>query len=385
MMRFAIFLFFVFLLNFNTYSQNINRAKKLIKKLSSKEFEGRGYVNNGAEKAGKYLSKQFKKTGLKPFNAKHYFQDYTFNVNTFPGNIELYADGRKLVPGKHFLVTPESNGIKGVFNMSRKDSLYWVSEQISGETPLIAEYVKKLTWSVATEQAPYCHLQFLKDSFPSEIKKIEITLQQQFLRDYRQTNICGYIPGTEFPDSFLVISAHYDHLGKMGNQVFFPGANDNASGVSMLMELAHFFAKNPQKYSVAFLLFSGEEAGLLGSAYFVNHPLIPLTKIRFLLNLDLLGTGDEGITVVNATEYPVPFSHLKNINESKNLLPQIKPRGKAKNSDHYWFTERGVPSFFIYTMGGIKAYHDVYDIPETLPLTKFYEVFILLRDFVISY
>ncbi|MFL5752563.1 MAG: M28 family metallopeptidase, partial [Bacteroidia bacterium] len=138
---------------------------------------------------------------------------------------------------------------------------------------------------------------------------------------------------------------------------------------------------NKPKCSIAFICFSAEEAGLLGSEYYVNHPLFPLSKIKFLVNLDLLGTGDEGITVVNATEFKKQFEVLKQINEEKKYLPLVKPRGKAHNSDHYWFSEKGVPCFFIYTMGGIKAYHDVYDLPQTLPLTKFSEVFRLIVDF----
>jgi len=62
-------------------------------------------------------------------------------------------------------------------------------------------------------------------------------------------------------------------------------------------------------------------------------------------------------------------------------MPLVKPRGKAANSDHYWFTEKGVPAFFIYTMGGIKAYHDVYDVAATLPLTKYEELRKLLIAF----
>ena len=60
----------------------------------------------------------------------------------------------------------------------------------------------------------------------------------------------------------------------------------------------------------------------------------------------------------------------------------MKARGKAANSDHYWFSEKGIPSFFVYTMGGIKAYHDIYDVSETLPLTEFEDCFRLFRDFI---
>ena len=146
--------------------------------------------------------------------------------------------------------------------------------------------------------------------------------------------------------------------------------------------LARYFKLHPQRYSIVFVLFCGEEAGLIGSRYFVDHSPIAISSIKFLVNLDLLGTGDEGITVVNATEFTDAFQCLKKINEEKKFLPQIKSRGKAANSDHYWFSELGVPCFFIYTLGGIKAYHDVYDVYHTLPLTRFSETQALLIEFI---
>jgi len=148
------------------------------------------------------------------------------------------------------------------------------------------------------------------------------------------------------------------------------------------LNLAKYYKTHPSKYSVAFIFFSGEEAGLLGSRYYSEHPVFPLSKIKFLTNLDLLGTGDDGIMVVNATVFKSQFEKLKQINDSKNYVKQIKQRGKAANSDHYWFTEKGIPSFFIYTMGGIQAYHDIYDVEKTLPLTKYMEVCKLLMEFV---
>ena len=96
-----------------------------------------------------------------------------------------------------------------------------------------------------------------------------------------------------------------------------------------------------------------------------------LSKIKFLVNLDLVGTGVEGITVVNATEFPVQFDLLSHLNEKELYLVNIKKRGQACNSDHCPFFAKGVPCFFIYTLGGIAAYHDLDDRPETLPLTAF--------------
>ncbi len=109
-----------------------------------------------------------------------------------------------------------------------------------------------------------------------------------------------------------------------------------------------------------------------------NTPAPPNT---FVTNVDLVGTGNEGITVVNATEFPKEFNLLNRINDSTKYLVKINARGKAANSDHYWFTEKGVPAFFIYTLGGIKAYHDVFDKAETLPLNKYNDLFKLIVNF----
>jgi Zn-dependent M28 family amino/carboxypeptidase len=130
------------------------------------------------------------------------------------------------------------------------------------------------------------------------------------------------------------------------------------------------------------MAFAAEEAGLIGSHFYTENPLFPLEKIKCLINLDLVGTGDEGITIVNGSVYEEDFRRIVALNEKYQLLPKIAKRGKAANSDHYFFSEKGVKAFFIYTMGGIKAYHDIYDIPATLPLTKYKELFKLLTLYV---
>jgi Zn-dependent M28 family amino/carboxypeptidase len=215
-------------------------------------------------------------------------------------------------------------------------------------------------------------------SLPSTIK---VNIENEMVNDFKTGNICGIVKGTLKPDSVIVYTAHYDHLGGMGSEIYFPGANDNASGVTEVLTLAKYYAAHPQPYSMAFILFAGEEAGLLGSKYFAENPLIPLKNIRFLINLDLEGTGIEGITVVNAIVYPNEFTMLKQINEKSKYLVKVNSRGKAANSDHYFFTEKGVPAFYMYTLGGIKAYHDIYDVSATLPLTEYENEFNLLVRF----
>lgn len=363
-----------------SYSQDTAYARKVIRQLSSKEFAGRGYVNDGVNKAAAYLSKEMKNIGLTKFG-KSYSQFYNFRVNTFPGEMSVVLNGKQLIAGKHYLIYPSAKTVKSGFMLFKKDSLTYNAIDGKVEAPLQVKLKKKLTYTVESDISDNTIVELLKDSFPHELKTIDVSFENKLVRDFKCQNLCGYIRGKQCPDSFIVYTAHYDHLGMMGKETYFPGANDNASGVSVLLNLAKYYQAHPAKYSVVFIFFSGEEAGLLGSKYFSNNPLFPLAKIKFLTNLDLLGTGDDGIMVVNATVFKEQFEILNNINTEKNYLKQIKQRGKAANSDHYWFTELGIPSFFIYTMGGVSFYHDIYDVEKTLPLTKYTDVCKLLIEF----
>ena len=374
------FLFFAYL-PFLLFSQNDQaNARKAIKQLTSKKFAGRGYVNDGCNKAANFIAGRFKEKKLNSFIPNTFFQPFSISVNTFPGKIDVSINNKKLIPGIHYLISPESSGSKGKYSLIKQDSVTYFATDNLKKTINIKK-VKKLTWGVSTKSENHLSINLLSDSIKQEIESISVNVENKFINDYQLKNVCGFIKGRLYPDSFIVFTAHYDHLGKMGKKTFFPGANDNASGVSMLFSLIDYFSGNQPDLSVAFICFAAEEAGLLGSGYFSEYPLFPLNKINFLINLDLLGTGNEGITVVNATEFKNEFEQLKEINEKMNLLKSIKPRGKAANSDHYWFTEKGVPSFFIYTLGGIAAYHDVFDIEKTLPLTEFEDVKKLLIEF----
>ena len=114
----------------------------------------------------------------------------------------------------------------------------------------------------------------------------------------------------------------------------------------------------------------------------MQHPLVPLAGIKFLLNLDLLGTGEEGATVVNGRVHEAAFARLTALNEAQHYLPRLTARGRAANSDHFPFSEAGVPAFFLYTRGGSLAYHDVNDRPAALSLAGFAGAYGLARDFL---
>jgi len=403
-------LFFIFS---NSNSQDLPYAKYLVERLTSKEFSGRGYVNDGGIKAATFIANQFDSLGIKSLSP-NFFQPFAFPVNTFPGENEVFIDGKKLVPGDDYIVYPYSgsgsmkkytlkkmeqyssakmfNKHPDVCYLVLQDSLTESSRSklfgdlISGTIKsgaIILLQQKKLTWSVAKGHYSIPVISVLQYYVPDNSKDVSISVSQEFIPEFKTQNVTAFIPGKASPDSFMVFTAHYDHLGMMGPQAMFPGANDNASGVSMLLNLAAHFSKkeNRPEFSIAFIAFAGEEAGLVGSEYYTKHPLFDLSKIKFLINLDLLGTGDEGMMVVNATEFPRQFQLLDSLNKNKNYLVKLGQRGKAKNSDHYYFSELGVPSFFFYTMGGIQAYHDINDKAETLPLTEFEDVFRLIIDF----
>jgi Zn-dependent M28 family amino/carboxypeptidase len=163
----------------------------------------------------------------------------------------------------------------------------------------------------------------------------------------------------------------------MGEGNVFNGANDNASGTAALLGLAKHFSlpENQPKYSIAFLFFAAEERGLIGSNYYTENPILPLSKIKALINLDMVGTGSEGIGIVNGEENPAIVSQLRQINTEHQYFDTIKIRPNSCNSDHCAFAKKEIPAVFIYTMGDeFQAYHTLKDNPEDLPLTKMLEL-----------
>ena len=372
-----IYFLFIICLAINTNAQDLAFAKKMVDTLTSPFFWGRGYTNDGMKKAADFLASQFQAYGLQPMDKKDFLQTFSYPVNTFPGKMEVAINGKNLVPGKDFLISPDSKGVKGKGNLEQADSIQFINSKLR----LIVKLEDKLTWSAAPVQSDFSVIQIDKKAIDVNPESVIVNIENDFVKKFKASNVCGIVPGKIKPDSIIFITAHYDHLGGMGKDTYFPGANDNASGVSLLMNLAKYYAVHPQSYSIGFILFAGEEIGLEGSKYFTENPLVDLKHIRFLINTDLAGTGEEGITVVNATEFPKEFEWLKKINEENILLAAVNARGKAANSDHYFFSEKGVPAFFFYTLGGIKAYHDIFDKAVTLPLNEHEDLFKLLIKF----
>ena len=375
-MRATLFLLLL-IIHISGNAQDLAFGKKMVDTLSSSAFWGRGYTKDGMKKAANFLASQFKEYKLLPLNGNDYFQHYTFSINTFPGKMSVRINDRLLVPGRDYIVAGSSKGMNASGTLIQSDSIHFIDKNEN----LIVKLSDKLTMGISQTLGDFSIVEVKKNSLQDIPQSYSIQIENKYLKKFNANNICAYVEGIERPDSFIFITAHYDHLGGLGSEVFFPGANDNASGVALLMNLARYYAMNPQKYSIGFILFSGEEAGLVGSKYFTDNPLISLGRIRFLINTDLAGTGIDGITVVDASEFPKELTMMKAVNDSMGLLKAINSRGKAANSDHYFFTESGVPSFFFYTLGGVSYYHDVFDRSETLPLNEHEDLFKLIIGF----
>ena len=203
------------------------------------------------------------------------------------------------------------------------------------------------------------------------IAKIKRVVVPDSLR--KTKNIIGFLDnGAEFT---IVIGAHFDHLGlgKQGSSKdehpegkIHNGADDNASGVAGLLELARYFSQNDVKepYNFLFIAFGAEELGLLGSKHFVNNPTLPLNKISFMCNMDMIGryNPDRGVGIGGfgtSDQWPGIFKPVKS--DTKFFTDAAGSGG----SDHGSFYAKQIPVLFFHT-GGHDDYHKPSDDAEKI-------------------
>ncbi len=391
-------------------AQNLVRVKQDVLALTDSALHGRGYVHDGSNKAAHYLAGRFREIGIAPIDTG-YFQPFVLSVNAYPQPTGLSFNKRALREGHDYITDAWSGVSEGTFTLQYFDSTHFQGngmptlrkgripavylqgiespdeasalhefKQVAlARGPVLLINPKKLTWGVGQRRYKHALIEVDAASFPERVKKLKLKVTPEQI-DYTALNVVGKIAGAR-SDSCLVITAHYDHLGRLGRALF-SGASDNASGTATMLDLASYFVEHEPPMDMYFIAFAAEEAGLLGSKYFVDNPLVPLETMRFLINLDLMGSAAEGITIVNGRLYEEEVGRMGAINKAEAYVPKIKLRGKAANSDHYWFAEAGVPAIFIYTEGNVKAYHDVMDTPEALDWANYEGLFTLLRTFI---
>ncbi|PKQ63044.1 hypothetical protein BZG02_09740 [Labilibaculum filiforme] len=400
----------------SAFAQDMNYTKQLVEKLSSKEFHGRGYVNKGDSIAAVYLSEEMKSIGLESFS-DNYYQPYTTSINTYPENPKLILDGKELVAASEYIVNPNAKSCAG------ESQLTWITKEVLTNSRVLGDFMKKdhsnsflaidstglnnkdlynfaqsmlkknvfdakgivlidgkLKFSARTKTVDYTTFMVKSDVISADAKKITYDIKSEFIEDYQTQNLIGYLPGKS--DTCIVFSAHYDHLGHFGDNMY-PGANDNASGVAMVLNLAKHFKslKKKPNYTLVFALFSGEEAGLLGSKHYAGNPMIGLDKTKINLNFDMVATGSEGIYVINGKMVPSEMAKFDAINKEKEYVFKMFGTGESSSSDHASFHEKGVKAVFFYTHGDNSDYHETTDTADKLPYTQFEGIFKLVRDY----
>lgn len=185
-------------------------------------------------------------------------------------------------------------------------------------------------------------------------------------------NIIGIIP-SKYADNTqsIVIGAHYDHLGTSLNGQFYPGANDNASGTSVVMEIARVLSSSIllSRIDIIFIAFTGEEQGLYGSKYYAEHPLRPISDMQAMINLDMVGTG-KGVWEI-ATNFPNHEPYRSNYQKAiREYNIKSKDAGWLTKpvTDHYPFYQKGVPILCLLkeNPSNIGGYHTFQDSLETI-------------------
>ena len=407
------------LVSVQSYAQNMASYQRVVKELTSAKYQGRGYARDGANKAGHYLQKAFQKAGADEV----IIQPFQLDINTFPGKMELSVDGKKQIPGVDFTMREFSPGAHGTFPLYYIDTANYDSERIFRDLSLPENkncFVVCDFWFSYKHGADFKRLQtkggapnagllftweeplkfykaygekvvdkpiiWVPYRFPQDAKTITVDIDNKFLKSYECFNVIAKVEGCRH-DSCYVFTAHYDHLGNLGKKVYYAGANDNASGTAAIVTLAAYYAQHRPEYDMYFIAFSGEDANLRGSEWYADHPIVPLTQIKYLFNIDMIGDNNPVQYCEVSDEGMRGFALFEQINAEKKHFKALN-RGKlAGNSDHYPFALRHVPCIFFENEEGdaFKYYHTVHDTYDNF-LTDTYEpLFRLITSFINQY
>ena len=393
--------------------------KRIIKEISSSKYQGRGYAKGGANKAGRFLQKEYVKAGADEVT----LQPFTIDINTFCGKMEMWADGKKLQPGVDFSMREYSPGVHGAFPVYHVDTLNFDADRMFADLQK-PEYANCLVacefWFTYRHRDAFSRLQkagecpnagllytweapikffkaygervvdkpiiWVTPQAIEGVKNVRVKADNEFLKGYEVFNVIAKVEGVRH-DSCYVFTAHYDHLGNLGKKIFYAGANDNASGTAAIVTLAAHYAQHKPPYDMYFLAFSGEDANLRGSEFFVEHPIVPLDKIRYLFNIDMIGDNNPVQYCEVSDEGMRGYQLFERINAEKHYFKALDKGDLAANSDHYPFATRHVPCIFLENQEGdaFPYYHTIYDNWEHAVFDSYEPVFRLVTDFIDRY
>jgi hypothetical protein len=398
-MRFLFVLFCLFLA-FPGFCQstdsfiNATEARRVLGILASDSLKGRGNFSKEQEKAALFIAKEFSNAGLQPFGG------YTSYIDPFvyldrPEPLErVVVNNRSLGVNEYFLISPFvfpptvklSRFQQKRFNDSISveaiiDSLK-VWQHIDQPMVLLLpqkrkDFFKKFAQGISFPFPE--HVRLIVES-PGLLEQLSIFMKP-YLTKNMLFNVLGYLPGKSKPNELVLVTAHYDHVGYLKNNVgdsVFNGANDNASGTTSMMMLANYFAaKKDNERSLLFVAFAGEEIGLIGSQHLAS--VLNTDSIIAVVNLEMLGKrgeNDRRSCIVTGTgSLPAFFrktakKHGINIRYDNNVKENLFAR-----SDNYPFARRGVPAHtFMIWIDHDPDYHQLTDEIETLDLENMAEI-----------
>ena len=217
----------------------------------------------------------------------------------------------------------------------------------------------------------------------------------QLLDTLRSQNVVGVVEGTDpvLKDEYIIYSAHYDHVGigkpdEAGDSIY-NGARDNAVGTTTVLSMAENLSRYPTKRSALFILFTGEEKGLLGSQYYVENPVLPLNKMVYCFNSDNGGYNDTGLATIIGLTRTTAESHIREAVAAFGLKAIEDPapeQGLFERSDNVHFARKGIPAptfsmgFSAFDAEIGKYYHQPRDEAGSLDfdyLLKFFRAYVM--------
>ena len=383
-------------------------VRPYLKSLVEPADEGRWKVVEGKEK---YLP---------------YLQHFQFPMNVMRGAMSLSVDGVAYAPTFDFTVKEFSPTCHGFFKVTYLDEEAYRREGFmehlsSGiyrdhfvvidwnrylETVQPDPFDKYKPWLTELEniggiilrqeeQFPYfkartyyqgnCPVLFVNKSFPDGAREIELHLDAEMLPTRDAHNVVAWLPGTDPScDTYYTIFGHYDHLGYMGADQVFPGANDNGSGAAMVVTLAKYFSKNRPRHGIQFILLDAEEENLLGSFFYCENPRLPLDKIEYMIDLDMVADDSDHLATQITPGGEAGLERFRQLNASSKFPPfDFVMEEMNDDSDHFSFAQKGVPGIYFETIGSIiQYYHTPRDSYQNTRDENFDRLFDLIVRFV---
>ena len=404
--------------------------------LASDALMGRDPIRPEMKLAYGFIGQELKGAGAKPIpGANGFFQDIPFTLSSPPSKGSIQIGTKSFAQGKNLLVldgrsfsgdfelvdvgfgsaeefagkdlkgkivvtnvgAPNKFSPNQLFSEGRAKA---VRAKEAGAVALIERFnVPSVPWQLVSgflnrsqmgldmgevSNLPYLWVEDLKNELTgTNLVKATVAVEGKITTKIDGKNVIAWIEGTDskLKNEFILLSAHYDHVGvgspdAEGDSIF-NGARDNAVGTVAVLNAARYFAKNPPKRSILFALWTAEEKGLLGSAYFANNPLIPLNQIVYNLNIDNAGYNDTSIiTVIGLGRTSADFLINEAVAEF-GLTAKADPspeQGLYDRSDNVNFARKGIPAPS-FTLGFTafddeinKYYHKAADEVESFDL-----------------